>query len=825
MPLRPSAGAVPGRGLLAVVAAAGLALGATVLVGAPSPAPATAGPQVAAPPSEQALPEPPVDASDAALRPGLTAYHDVARRLNAVAARSDRVTTEVVGRSGEGRDLVLVTLTAPETPEQVGVQERMRARIVADPAMAALDRALARDYRLPVLVSANVHGDEPEGTDALLRLVEDWAVSDDPEVMSTLETTRLHLLVTANPDGRVARTRANAAGFDLNRDLVTASQPETVALRDAIVRLQPVMLLDLHGYVNGTLVEPTTAPWTDTTELDLLLPHAWANALGVEEALRSLPHDEADGVRTPQIPLRDLEGGWDGWPPIFTPQYAALHGVVAQTVEVPLRINASEWGRPEEELRRRAAINTDVAEAAVTATLRYAVEHRAELLADHVEVFRRGAAGEEQRRPGPEVPVPVGERDWTTDLPRAYVLPAGDGQRSAPAAARLVDHLVANGVEVLRLTRPAEIGGTVHPAGSHVVDLHQARRGLAATFLGPGTDLSPRIEAMYDMSAWSHGLLWGATVVTVPAGTDLEVTGEPVATAAAPGSVAPSTRGWLLPLEDPADVQALTDLLADGVALEWLDDGSVLVPTDAGTAARAVAREHGVELDPAPAGASGEAVPDGLRLGVAGTPQERWACAEMGLTVETVGTAELNAGLDLSGLDALYVSDGLAWDELGAAARAELRAFVADGGGLVGRGRAGADLDAALDLLDVRAVQGRADANGIVAVDNADGPVAGGAPDHAFVYAPVWFTDLGEGVVAEQRLAAGTPLVSGHWRPDRTGSRGPDEAAGEALVVRGEDASTGARVVLLGSDPLFRAHPKGTYATVARALLWSALGD
>src|SRR5690606_19060790 len=132
----------------------------------------------------------------------------------------------------------------------------------------------------------------------------------------------------------------------------------------------------------------------------------------------------------------------------------------------------------------------------------------------------------------------------------------------------------------------------------------------------------------------------------------------------------------------------------------------------------------------------------------------------------------------------------LAWDELGAAARAELRAFVADGGGLVGRGRAGADLDAALDLLDVRAVQGRADANGIVAVDNADGPVAGGAPDHAFVYAPVWFTDLGEGVVAEQRLAAGTPLVSGHWRPDRTGSRGPDEAAGEALVVRGEDAST-----------------------------------
>ncbi len=38
----------------------------------------------------------------------------------------------------------------------------------------------------------------------------------------------------------------------------------------------------------------------------------------------------------------------------------------------------------------------------------------------------------------------------------------------------------------------------------------------------------------------------------------------------------------------------------------------------------------------------------------------------------------------------------------------------------------------------------------------------------------------------------------------------------------GTDES-GARTVLLGSEPLFRAHPKGQYALVARALIWSAL--
>src|SRR5690606_21803684 len=239
-----------------------------------------------------------------------------------------------------------------------------------------------------------------------------------PEVVRTLATTRVHLVVSMNPDGRVTNSRTNAAGFDLNRDLITATQPEVVAVRDALVRIQPVMLLDLHGYVNGTLVEPTTAPHGENAEHALLLRHAYPNALGIEEALLALPHGEADGVRPPQIPLRDLEEGWDGWPPIFTPQYAALHGAVAHTVELPLRVNNAASTEPPPELRRRSAINTDIAVAAVTATLRYAVEQREGLLADHVEVFRRGVAGAAQRPVDLALVGGTGAADgWTTDYP------------------------------------------------------------------------------------------------------------------------------------------------------------------------------------------------------------------------------------------------------------------------------------------------------------------------------------------------------------------------------------------------------------------------
>ncbi len=811
MPSRPSAGTRAARAGLALATAAGVALVPVLLTGA------GASPPVTAPAAPQ------VDADAPATRLGLASAEDVSRRLDAVAAASDRVSTEVLATTPGGHEIVLVTLTAPETPQEQRRQQQMHDAMVDDPARAARDAQLARDYKVPVLVDANVHGNEFEGTDAVLRLVEEWAASDDPQVVRTLGTTRVHLVVSANPDGRAANTRTNAAGFDLNRDLLTASQPETRALRDAIVRIRPVMMVDLHGYVNGTLVEPTTPPHGENYEYDLFLRHAYPNALGIEQAILALGYDEDDGVRPPQVPLRDWAEGWDDWPPIFTPQYAALHGAVAHTVEVPLRVNnASYDDLPVEELRRRAAINTDVAHAAVTATLRYVVEHRSALLADQIEVYRRGAAGEPQRQvTTTELGVAGPEDVWTTDYPRAYVIPVGASQRSAPAAARLVDHLLAHGVEVDRLTTDARIDGARYPAGSYVVDLHQALRGLANALLGPGTDISDRVEAMYDVSGWSLGLLWGADVVTVPEGAPLDAATEPVEQAATPGRAEPSGTGWLLRLDDPADVSALSDLLADGVAVQWLDDGSVLVPPGSGVDAGALAHEHGVVLVAAPEGAEGEPL-DRLSVGVAGTPEERWALGEMDLVVQPVTGDALNDGLDLSGLDALYVSSGLRWTGLTQDARAELRAFVEDGGGVVARGPEGAALNAALGLLDVTAVEGRPDANGVVAVENADGPLTAGAPGHSFVYSPVWFTDLGAGVVADQRLAD-DPLVSGHWLPRDDGSGGQDAAAGQALVVRGEPTGLG-RAVLIGSEPLFRAHPKGQYSLVARALAWSSLG-
>ncbi|WP_053758608.1 M14 family zinc carboxypeptidase [Streptomyces sp. AS58] len=769
-------------------------------------------------PREQTLAPDPVNPADTSLKLGLTPYHAIAPRLNALQGLGDRVSVEVAGRSAGGHRLYLVTVTAPETVRQAREQSRLRELIEKAPAAAAADPAVEARYKTPVFFNNNIHGNEWEGTDASLELVERLATARDARTADLLAHSRLYFNITANPDGRIAGTRANAGGFDLNRDFVTAAQPEARAMRRIMVDKQPAVMLDLHGYVNGTLIEPTTPPHGENYEYDLFLKNTYANALGMESAVNGLGYTPGkDGVAPAQIPFRDQEEGWDDWPPIFTPQYAAYHGAVAaHTVEIPLRVNNASYDTlPESELRRRSAINVDVAGAALEATLDFVRRRGTALVADQIEVFRRGAAGAAQV-PVSAATVPgvpgIGPEDvYTTDFPRAYVIPA-DGQRSATAAARLVDHLLADDVRVTRATHPVRLDGRWYAEGSYVVDLRQPKRGLANALLSDGRDISDKVSVMYDISGWSLGRLWGATVRSVPGGSLPYAALRPVSAATPVGHVAP--RGDLrLPLTDPAEVAALNSLLRQGVRVRQAADGSAIVPGSARRRAGAAARTYGVVFEAART--AGGTPLARVRVAAAVTPGELFALREMDFEVTPVSTAVLNAGFDWSAVDVLFVSAGLDHDALNAAARTALDAFL-DGHGLVGRGAVGAALNADAGLLPVKAVQGNGDANGVVRVVNSGGRITGGAPGHGFVYAPVWFTDLGPGVRADQSYATGKPLVSGHWRPLPDGTGGPGAAAGRASVVSGRHA------VLFGTEPLFRAHPKGEFPQIGRALFTMA---
>ncbi|MEV0446043.1 M14 family zinc carboxypeptidase [Streptomyces spectabilis] len=766
-------------------------------------------------PRERRLaPEPP-NPADKSIKLGLTPYHAIAPELNEIQRIGDRVSVEIAGRSAGGHELYLVTVTAPESAREAARQERMRRLIANAPEAAAGSKAIKSSYKTPVFVNNNIHGNEWEGTDAALKLIRKLAKAKDAGTRKLLGRNRLYFNVTMNPDGRIAGTRANAGGFDLNRDFITASQPETRAVRRIAVTKQPAVMIDLHGYVNGTLIEPTTPPHGENYEYDLFLKNTYANALGMEKAVNGLGYTEAkDGVKPAIIPFRDQKEGWDDWPPIFTPQYMPFHGAVAaHTIEFPMQVNNEEYeSQPVAELRRRSAVNVDIAGAAMRATLDFADRRRQSLIADQIEVFRRGAAGAKQvpvsKETVPGVPGIGPEDVYTTRFPRAYVVPAGRDQRSAAAASRLVDHLIANDVRVRRATEGFRLGGRAYAKGSYVVDMRQPKRGLANVILADGRDISAKVSAMYDISGWSLGRLWGASVRSAADGDPARVPARRVHASTRVAYVAP--RGDLrLRLDDPRAVAALNSLLGDGIAVRDAGDGAVVVPGSARRIAREVAAEHDVAFF-ATKERGGEVLRR-TRVAAAVTPGELFALREMGFEVTPVSTKALNSGFDWGRTDVLFVSAGLDHRKLDGGAKARLDAFFARGGGLVGRGAEGAALNSAAGLLPVTAVEGNGDANGVVRVRDARG-----AAGFSFVYAPVWFTGLGDGVRVEQSYGAGNPLVSGHWRPADGGRGGPSDAAGRASVVSGDAGNS--RVALFGTEPLFRAHPKGLYPEVARAL-------
>lgn len=802
-------------------------------------------------PSQPDLQVFPPNDDDATDRNGTISHADIAPRLTELMAASDRVSTQVVGQSTAGRDLYLVTLTAPESRHETAQQTRWREKIRTAPDRAAHDERLQRDYKTPLWISANIHGNEWEGTDAAMQVIEDLATSGDAGTAELLESHRIYFSLTLNPDGRTIGQRATTLDLDANRDMITGTTPESRSFVATAQALQPLYAADFHGYTDVLQVEPCGPPHGQNYEYDLFIPHGYAVARQVEDDVvaAEIPgntyYDTESGEVVDEntgnikIPYRDTPSGWDDYPPVFTAQYAAFHGATTSTVELP-KGRTGPTTTPED-----AVINTAVAKQTMTSMIDYVAEHHDAMLADQVEAFRRGVAGEpKEALTGDDVAAVPGPDEWKehwdvaddqdpVDLPRAYVVPVGDGQRSAADAEALVDQLLFHGVEVGTLARTTRIGGTTYPKGSFVVDLHQPLRGLANVLLDMGADISDKVPSMYDISAWSLSSLWGATVDAVGSTTD-----EPVG-AVKPLRGEPSDGG--IPRHAPyvafdvagvEDYRALNALLEADAPVWWLDDGRAVVGPKGLRAARGVAKEHDVpfetatwrdlrDLRDAPELAD-------LTVAYAGTQDDLLALTELGfddlvrVTADGIDEGAASATTGLEDADVLWVGTSLDLPD-GSAGREAVQEWVDAGGSVVGRTAAAFEVAETYGLVEGEAVTGNPTGNGIVDVETPAGSVlAAHEQDHAFVYPATWFTDLGEGTEVEQSYAA-EPFLAGHWAPSEAGSDGPDDAAGQAAVVSGE-AGSGARAVVFGTSAFFRTHPKGGMSQAAQAIFWSVTG-
>jgi hypothetical protein len=732
-------------------------------------------------------------------------YSEIPAKLREIEVNSNRVKVDVIGQSVEGRNLFLVTLSAPEALGRLGQYQAIRNTMLKDPEKAQEMIEKFGDFKVPVFINGSIHGGEYPGVDAAIRLIETLAYEDTEEVRAILDNVILLVNVVQNPDGRVMGTRRNANGFDINRDFVAQTQPEARITVDLFTEWNPMVVLDLHGFVNPMLIEPCTPPHNPNYEYDLYI--RWA--LGLAEAMEA--ELLAQTGFPAQIPYRDSSLGWDDWAAIYVPMYAMYHGAYGHTLETPYR---DERG-------------VDAHYAAVWGALNFVVENREAMIHDQIEIFRRGFLDLLQQPIPPELlpEYPQYQELIIQDFPAAYVIPAGPPfQVSQHQAARLVDFLIFNDVQVEQASQGFALDGIDYPKGTYVVWLDQPKRGMANTILEDGLDLSdiPGLYFYSPPSVWSHPLLWGARRAVME--ERIEIQTNVVNKADTPQGSAQGGKAvayTYLPTSIAA-FQATNDLLARGLPLyraaEPFEDsgrqigaGAIIIPDDPALA-NELANQYALDVLSLKKPPPGDLVPMyRQRIAVYGDEGVEHSLGTLGFGFDAVGRSDLNAGV-LTDYD-VFINQGLRWSSLDAAGQTSVTDWFAAGGDYVGLGYRGRAIDFAVDAGFVDVDYGYISGNAIVQVDyDPDDSVAAGFLEdgYAFVYRSAWFTDWGDMEVSA-RLDSGDFLVSGFWAGWQISG-----ANGAPVVVH--DSDDQADLMLIGFNSAFRGHPENTFRILGNAI-------
>lgn len=170
--------------------------------------------------------------------------------FDAVNKASDRVRVRTLGHSQLGRPIMYAVVGRPGHVGPDGLEAVRRAHeTIRDPRTPRARAAtLAEATPAFLWVGANIHGNEESGTDACVRLLHELADRRDCVVDRILNNAVVVIVPIQNPDGRERDIRRNTYGFDLNRDYLSRTQPETDGKVELMRRYPPLLFLDHHEF-------------------------------------------------------------------------------------------------------------------------------------------------------------------------------------------------------------------------------------------------------------------------------------------------------------------------------------------------------------------------------------------------------------------------------------------------------------------------------------------------------------------------------------------------------------------------------------------------
>ena len=192
-------------------------------------------------------------------------FGDMVAYLKGLAERSDRISVETIGYSHERREILSFIVTSPENHANLDtIRKTHLDRLEGE---AALDAA-----PMVLWINWGVHGAETSSMDGAIPLLYHYAAARGPEVEAQLSDAVMIFTVVLNPDGHARRidhvetfwsyadntdlsdaahnmwieARTNHYWFDLNRQWLLLTQPESKAWIQSWHRWKPMVSADYH---------------------------------------------------------------------------------------------------------------------------------------------------------------------------------------------------------------------------------------------------------------------------------------------------------------------------------------------------------------------------------------------------------------------------------------------------------------------------------------------------------------------------------------------------------------------------------------------------
>lgn len=221
--------------------------------------------------------------------------HDqIASYMQVLAAQSDRVSLVETGRTHENRPLYLLAFSSAENQQNLAA--------IQDRHIQNLGQSTNKNDPLVIWMGYSVHGDEPSGSNAALLIAYYLAAGESELVNQLLQDNVILLDPSVNPDGlsRFAQWanmhksknlvsdpnhrehqqawpsgRTNHYWFDLNRDWLLLTHPESRARIKQFHQWRPHVLTDFHEMgTNSTYffqpgISSRKNPWTPLKNVEL----------------------------------------------------------------------------------------------------------------------------------------------------------------------------------------------------------------------------------------------------------------------------------------------------------------------------------------------------------------------------------------------------------------------------------------------------------------------------------------------------------------------------------------------------------------------------